>query len=191
MVLPGFLNAEETTAARGLVDSVLLPLRWNDPIVELMLSSEARVARLSAAVNADDLKWISGYISIKDANSPPLWWHQDWWCQDHPVSYRREAPQTAISPQKHADSRSVAGGAQREYRPFGSIAHRDGRPPGAGETSAASRGRRSHRLPAASRNACKHLRLPSRLHTAVVHALMEGSAGRHQSAPDRPSGASL
>jgi ectoine hydroxylase-related dioxygenase (phytanoyl-CoA dioxygenase family) len=46
-------------------------------------------------VGADDLKWISGYVSIKEASSRALWWHQDWWCWDHSVSYRREAPQIA------------------------------------------------------------------------------------------------
>ena len=28
--------------------------------------------------------------------SPPLWWHQDWWCWDHPLTYRRMAPQIAV-----------------------------------------------------------------------------------------------
>jgi ectoine hydroxylase-related dioxygenase (phytanoyl-CoA dioxygenase family) len=50
---------------------------------------------LSDAIGADDLKWISGYVSLKEASSLALWWHQDWWCWDHCVSYRREAPQIA------------------------------------------------------------------------------------------------
>jgi hypothetical protein len=75
--------------------NTLLPLRWNDSIVQLLLMSERRLQRLSDSVGADDLKWISGYVSIKEAHSPPLWWHQDWWCWDHAVSYRRPAPQIA------------------------------------------------------------------------------------------------
>jgi ectoine hydroxylase-related dioxygenase (phytanoyl-CoA dioxygenase family) len=43
-----------------------------------------------------DLKWISGYVSIKEPRSPALWWHQDWWCWDHPVSYQKRPPQIAV-----------------------------------------------------------------------------------------------
>lgn len=25
-------------------------------------------------------------ISVKEPGTPALWWHQDWWCWDHPVS---------------------------------------------------------------------------------------------------------
>lgn len=75
--------------------NTLLPLRWNDRITQLVLMSERRVQVLGGALEADDLKWISGYVSIKDAHSRPLWWHQDWWCWDHASSYRRPAPQVA------------------------------------------------------------------------------------------------
>jgi len=51
---------------------------------------------LRDATAGHDLKWISAYISSKEALSPPLWWHQDWWCWDHPVSYRREGVQVAL-----------------------------------------------------------------------------------------------
>jgi Phytanoyl-CoA dioxygenase (PhyH) len=110
IVFPQFLNADEVSEIRMAVESLLrsphdsactrphntlLPLRWNHRIVQLILMSERRVQVLGDAVDADDLKWISGYVSIKDAESPPLWWHQDWWCWDHPLSYRRTAPQIA------------------------------------------------------------------------------------------------
>lgn len=77
-------------------NNTLAPLRWNDPIVRLLLESDHRVQALTAVLRADDLRWISGYVSIKEPHSPPLWWHQDWWCWDHPVSYRRMAPQIAV-----------------------------------------------------------------------------------------------
>lgn len=76
--------------------NTLLPLRWNDHIVQLALSSEPRLQRLRDALPGDDLKWISGYVSTKEAHSQALWWHQDWWCWDHPVSYQRAAAQVAI-----------------------------------------------------------------------------------------------
>jgi ectoine hydroxylase-related dioxygenase (phytanoyl-CoA dioxygenase family) len=64
--------------------------------VRRLISSPRRLAALATAVDAQDLRWISGYVSVKDAHSAPLWWHQDWWCWDHPVSYRREASQVAV-----------------------------------------------------------------------------------------------
>jgi ectoine hydroxylase-related dioxygenase (phytanoyl-CoA dioxygenase family) len=51
---------------------------------------------LAEVVDAGDLKWISGYISIKEATSPPLWWHQDWWSWDYTVSFEPSAPQIAL-----------------------------------------------------------------------------------------------
>jgi hypothetical protein len=74
----------------------LVALRWNDELVDLVLGRDAAVRRLSTAIEADDLRWISGYVSIKEPHSQPLWWHQDWWCWGHPVSYRRDAAQVAL-----------------------------------------------------------------------------------------------
>jgi ectoine hydroxylase-related dioxygenase (phytanoyl-CoA dioxygenase family) len=109
-LLKGFLDSREVAEVQILVASLLpmrrdgactrphntlSPLRWNDRIVELVLTSERRLRVLNEVLRADDLKWISGYISTKEAHSPALWWHQDWWCWDHVASYRRRAPQVA------------------------------------------------------------------------------------------------
>ena len=111
VVLQGFLDADEVRDVQAAVGThlslphgmactrphnTLVPLRWNDPIVKLFLAPESRLQTLSEAIGADDLKWISGYLSLKEACSPPLWWHQDWWCWDHPLSYRRAASQVAL-----------------------------------------------------------------------------------------------
>lgn len=77
-------------------NNVLLPLRWCDTTARILLASGRRVQAIRDAVGAIDLRWISGYVSIKEANSGPLAWHQDWWCWDHPVSFRRPAPQVAV-----------------------------------------------------------------------------------------------
>ncbi len=120
-VLRGLLAPAEVIAIRDEVDrllssahdaacerpnNTLVPLRWNSAVVDLFLRADARrpaggragarLRRIAAALDADDLRWISGYISVKDAHSPPLWWHQDWWCWDHPVSFRRSAAQAAL-----------------------------------------------------------------------------------------------
>lgn len=76
--------------------NTLAPLRWNDGAVQRVLASPERIARLTEAVGGDDLRWISGYVSVKAPGTGPLWWHQDWWCWDHAVSYRRDAPQVAL-----------------------------------------------------------------------------------------------
>ncbi|HEX7299819.1 MAG TPA: phytanoyl-CoA dioxygenase family protein [Solirubrobacteraceae bacterium] len=52
--------------------------------------------RLWEVLGGNDLRWISGYASLKEARSPALWWHQDWWCWDHAVSGRRAAAQVAL-----------------------------------------------------------------------------------------------
>jgi hypothetical protein len=109
--LKGFLEPRETAAIRMAVESLRLspshggctrpnntlqPLRWDQPIVQMVIGSELRRQILGLAVGAGDLRWISGYISTKEPQSPPLWWHQDWWCWDHPVSFRRQAAQVAV-----------------------------------------------------------------------------------------------
>jgi ectoine hydroxylase-related dioxygenase (phytanoyl-CoA dioxygenase family) len=76
--------------------NTLLPLRWNDATVPFLLNSERRIQVLTDALHASDLKWISGYVSVKEPHSPPLWWHQDWWCWGHPATYQPTALQIAL-----------------------------------------------------------------------------------------------
>jgi ectoine hydroxylase-related dioxygenase (phytanoyl-CoA dioxygenase family) len=109
--LAGFLEPSELAPLRAEVNALLAsplppgcerphntlaPLRWDDPIVTRVVSSERRRAALAEAIDADDLRWISGYVSVKEAASAALWWHQDWWCWDHPVSYVPAASQVAV-----------------------------------------------------------------------------------------------
>lgn len=74
----------------------LAPLRWNDAIVQRIISRADRMQTLAANIGASDLRWISGYVSVKEARSESLWWHQDWWCWQHPVSLRPAAAQVAL-----------------------------------------------------------------------------------------------
>lgn len=59
------------------------------------LGSRSRVDAVVESVGATDLRWISGYVSVKEAHSPPLAWHRDWWCWDHPASFRPAPVQVA------------------------------------------------------------------------------------------------
>jgi hypothetical protein len=107
----GFLDRIEVEQVKTLVDrlmsqpldcvcvrphNTLVPLSWHDPIVQFILLSQHKMHVLRHASAGDDLRWISGYVSRKEPLSPPLWWHQDWWCWDHPVSYLREPVQIAL-----------------------------------------------------------------------------------------------
>jgi ectoine hydroxylase-related dioxygenase (phytanoyl-CoA dioxygenase family) len=74
----------------------LAPLRWDDPLVELLLADPGRRAALADALGAEDLRWISGYVSTKEPGSSALSWHRDWWCWDHAVSLRPAAAQVAV-----------------------------------------------------------------------------------------------
>jgi len=109
--LQGFLDKSELTeiesflesalsSSRGLActrpHNTLVPLRWNDPIIRLLLTSGRRMQALTDTLRGDDLRWISGYVSIKEAHSRPLWWHQDWWCWDHPATYQPTSSQVAL-----------------------------------------------------------------------------------------------
>ncbi len=62
-------------------------LRWDEPAVASVLGSRRRMEQLRQRLGAPDLKWLSGYVSSKAPHSPALWWHQDWWCWDHPFGF--------------------------------------------------------------------------------------------------------
>lgn len=109
--LPAFVTEREIAELRAAVAEIvgtcrdgacerphntLLPLTWRDDIVDLLLADPARIDAIRAATEAQDLRWISGYVSIKEPRTPPLWWHQDWWCWSHQVTFRRAAPQVAL-----------------------------------------------------------------------------------------------
>jgi hypothetical protein len=110
-VLPALVERDELASLRREVGRIassapdpvmarpgnhLFPLRWNDPIVARLLNSPRRRALLQGILQASELRWLSAYVSTKDARTPALWWHQDWWCWDHPVSFRRAPAQVAV-----------------------------------------------------------------------------------------------
>lgn len=110
-VIPGFIDAHERALVKAsLQDALAHPrpacmsrpgndlalLRWNEPAVATILGSAQRIRRLHKGLGMGDLKWLSAYISSKAPYSPALWWHQDWWCWDHPVSFQRAATQVAV-----------------------------------------------------------------------------------------------
>jgi len=110
-VMDGLVEEWELPALRAEVERVLAeplppgcarphntlaPLTWGDALVDRVLAPRERREVLIAALHARDLRWISGYVSVKDPRSEALEWHQDWWCWDHPLSFRAEAAQVAV-----------------------------------------------------------------------------------------------
>jgi hypothetical protein len=110
-VLRSFLDAAEVDVLEAAVESELsfpghsgmsrpgndlVPLRWNNPIVAPILRSTPRMQRLGDVLQPYHLKWLSAYVSSKAPHSPALWWHQDWWCWHHRISFRRVATQVAV-----------------------------------------------------------------------------------------------
>lgn len=107
----GFLDGAALAAAQRAADEAvrrapapgcerpnnrLVPLRWNDELVSVLLEDEDRRRAVARACEGRDLRWISGYLSVKSPREPPLPWHQDWWCWHHPISFRQEAAQVAL-----------------------------------------------------------------------------------------------
>jgi len=110
-VLEGFLDRALVGVLRGAVRNALeappvagcerphnrlVPLRWNDPAVDLVLAGAERRRAVAGVTGGDDMRWISGYVSTKEPHTPALWWHQDWWCWDHPVALRPAPAQVLL-----------------------------------------------------------------------------------------------
>ncbi len=110
-MIEGLLEPHELPALRAEVERVLAvplppgcerphntlaPVGWEDPVVTRVLASRERRTVLVRALGAEDLRWISGYVSVKAPRSDALGWHQDWWCWDHPVSFWAEPAQVAV-----------------------------------------------------------------------------------------------
>ncbi len=222
VVLPELLPAAAVASVRRAVgqkldgpvvgacerpNNTLVPLRWNDDVVAAV-TGDAVVDRLTAALAAADLRWISGYVSVKAPHSPPLWWHQDWWCWDHPVSYRRAPAQVALLTylsDTHTGNGAlrVLPGSHRHSVPLHAAlpeAHSDestALDPGhdamrdqqGQATVALHAGDGRPRLPAAARNPRQHDRPAARLRAAHLRAGMGRPAARHPWAPDQPPGA--
>jgi hypothetical protein len=122
--VPG-LRATRAVGACKRPNNTFVPLRWDDAPVVTVLRDRVRARRIQIASCATDLRWISGYLSIKDPRSGALWWHQDWWCWSHSVTRRAEAAQVALVcyladttvstgalrllPGSHLESRSIHG----------------------------------------------------------------------------------
>lgn len=126
VVLDSLLDAVEVARVRAMVtelrdaravgacerpNNTLVPLRWDDDAVTTALRDPVVMRRIAAATDGTDVRWTSGYVSIKDPRSGPLWWHQDWWCWTHPITRAASPPQVALC--CYLDDTTVETGALR------------------------------------------------------------------------------
>jgi ectoine hydroxylase-related dioxygenase (phytanoyl-CoA dioxygenase family) len=66
-----------------------------DPVVRRLVTLPRLRAALAAA-GFHDVRWLSAYLISKPAHSPSLWWHQDWWAWEDPVSFADFPPQLFV-----------------------------------------------------------------------------------------------
>ncbi len=65
---------------------------FDDPAFAELVRCPAAIAALGS-LGFPHPKWWSGFVISKPPQSPPLFWHQDWWGWNHPVSYDDPVPQ--------------------------------------------------------------------------------------------------
>lgn len=54
----------------------------------IQLINNNKIIKKINRLGFSDVKWSSGYIISKPPNSPPLYWHNDWWAWNDSVSYQ-------------------------------------------------------------------------------------------------------
>lgn len=64
---------------------------YDDPFFAELIAYKPALAAL-ARLGYQRPRWSSGFIISKPPQSPPLFWHQDWWGWNDPISYT-EIPQ--------------------------------------------------------------------------------------------------
>jgi hypothetical protein len=74
----------------------MLPLDATGEDVARRLVLWSRTLDVFARLGLGDTRWLSGYIISKPARSPSLWWHQDWWAWDEPISFSPRPSQVFV-----------------------------------------------------------------------------------------------
>jgi hypothetical protein len=66
-----------------------------DPFFAELIAWPRTLAAL-AGLGLGGARFSSGYVISKPPRSPPLFWHQDWWGWDHPLSYTERILQVFV-----------------------------------------------------------------------------------------------
>ena len=59
---------------------------YDDPFFAELVAYQPALDALDF-LGCPDSRWTSGFVISKPGHSPPLFWHQDWWAWNDPVSY--------------------------------------------------------------------------------------------------------
>ncbi len=59
---------------------------YDDPFFAELVAYQPALDALDS-LGFPDSRWTSGFVISKPGHSPPLFWHQDWWAWNDPVSY--------------------------------------------------------------------------------------------------------
>ena len=59
---------------------------YDDPFFAELVAYRPALDALDS-LGFPDSRWTSGFVISKPGHSPPLFWHQDWWAWNDPVSY--------------------------------------------------------------------------------------------------------
>nr|CAA9281052.1 hypothetical protein AVDCRST_MAG63-3552 [uncultured Armatimonadetes bacterium] len=72
-----------------------VPVAYQDPVFP-RLFARPEVLEALGALGFADPKWWSAFLLSKPPHAPPLYWHQDWWAWDDPVSADPVPPQVFL-----------------------------------------------------------------------------------------------
>ena len=125
-VVRGFLSDAPMDMLREQSDAVLdgLPKQHRDEYKSqgslVNLGDHPHYSHLIASPELRELmrqlgfagnRWLAGYLISKPPQSPALFWHQDWWGWDHPMSYTDRLPGLGIM--IYLSNTSIANGCLR------------------------------------------------------------------------------
>jgi ectoine hydroxylase-related dioxygenase (phytanoyl-CoA dioxygenase family) len=60
------------------------------------LLSDPRLIQALTQTGGNDIRWTAGFLISKPPGGAPLFWHQDWWGWDSPVSYQPQPTQLFV-----------------------------------------------------------------------------------------------
>jgi hypothetical protein len=72
-----------------------VPVAYQDPVFARLFALPAALRAL-AALGYERPKFWSAFMLSKPPHGPPLYWHQDWWAWEEPISLRPEPPQVFL-----------------------------------------------------------------------------------------------
>ena len=82
----GLLDAQDSEHFEAQKSTGSMISVYDDPFFAELVAWQPALDAL-AALGYPKPRWWSGYVISKPPGSPPLFWHQDWWGWDDPISY--------------------------------------------------------------------------------------------------------